>query len=320
MSTSYAEIGVKGKATAVPSVQIDGRTVIVTGKWLQTANVRDEELVEGEITSDPAAFVEQLKQSGLRADVFTFAQKLPNSEPRFAYHQEWDNWAVIPVTTYSDWFEKRAESSVRRAVRKAAKSGVEVKVAPLDDAFVQGIVNINNETPVRQGKAFWHYHKDPESVRQEHATYPDRTSFLGAYYQGEMIGYLRVTFADRTANIIQILSMMKHFDKRPTNALIAKAVEMCDEWQMSHLTYCNYVYNDADSSLTEFKRRSGFEQILLPRYYIPLTWKGEIAVKIGIHHGIVKLLPKRLLKGLLALRKYWYERKATAPADGGTEQ
>ena len=76
MSTSYAEIGVKGKATAVPSVQIDARTVIVTGKWLQTANVRDEELVEGEITSDPAAFVEQLKRSGLRANT-----ALPKSSP-----------------------------------------------------------------------------------------------------------------------------------------------------------------------------------------------------------------------------------------------
>ena len=38
--------------------------------------------------------------------------------------------------------------SVRRAVRKAAKAGVIVKLAEFDDAFVKGIVNINNETPI----------------------------------------------------------------------------------------------------------------------------------------------------------------------------
>ena len=60
MSTSYAEIGVKGKATAVPSVQIGGRDVISTGKWLLTANVRDEELVEVETGIDPEAFIQNL--------------------------------------------------------------------------------------------------------------------------------------------------------------------------------------------------------------------------------------------------------------------
>ena len=74
---------------------------------------------------------------------------------------------------------------------------------------------------------------------------------------------------------------MKHFDKRPTNALIAKAVEICEQRGFAYLTYCNYVYNDPDSSLTEFKRRNGFEQVLVPRYYIPLTLQGRIALKLG---------------------------------------
>ena len=43
----------KGKAVSVPSVQIDGRTVITTGKWLKIAAVQDEELVEGETVADP---------------------------------------------------------------------------------------------------------------------------------------------------------------------------------------------------------------------------------------------------------------------------
>ena len=64
---------------------------------------------------------------------------------------EWDNAAVIPITTYSEWLEKRIESSVRRAVKKAVKSGVTVRIAEFNDDLVRGIVNINNETPIRQG-------------------------------------------------------------------------------------------------------------------------------------------------------------------------
>ena len=49
--------------------------------------------------------------------------------------------------------------------------------------------------------------------------------------------------------------------------------------------YCNYVYNDPNSSLTEFKRRNGFEKVLLPRYYIPLTLKGKLAQRCQFHRA-----------------------------------
>lgn len=312
MSIDRTEIRVKGKAVCVPSTRIGDRTVITTGKWLKKATLQDEELLEGEAVPDPESFVRELKRTGLHADIFTFAQNLSNTKPRFTHHLEWDNLAVIPITSFSDWWDKRVESSVRRAVRKAAKSGIVVKEAEFDDAFVQGIVNINNETPIRQGRTFWHYQKNFDAVKLEHATYRERTAFLGAYYECELIGYLRITFADNIANIIQILSMMKHFDKRPTNALIAKAVEICAQQGISYLTYCNYVYNDPDSSLTEFKRRNGFEQVLVPRYYIPLTLKGKTALILGMHQGLLGRIPKPLVKKLLRVRSFWYERRLKA--------
>ena len=118
---------------------------------------------------------------------------------------------------------------MRRAVRKAAKAGVVVKVAEFDDAFVQGIVSINNETPIRQGRRFWHFQKSFDAVKRENSTYAERNAFLGAYYQDELIGFIRMTYADKVANIVQLLSMIKHYDKRPANALIAKAVEICEQ-------------------------------------------------------------------------------------------
>ena len=312
MTHSYSEIRVKGKPVSVPSAQIDGRTVIVTGNWLKLAAVQDEELIEGETVSDPQSFVFQLRESQLKADMFTFAQKLGDTTPKYRHHLEWDNLAVIRITAFSEWWEKRVESSVRRAVRKAAKSGLVVKPAEFDDEFVGGIVEINNETPIRQGRAFWHFQKSFEAVKEENSTYPGRNIFLGAYYENELVGFIRMICVGGEASIIQVLSKMKHYDKRPTNALISKAVEICEQRGFTCLIYCNYVYNDPDSSLTEFKRRNGFEQVLVPRYYIPLTFRGEMALRLGIHRGIINVIPKPVFKQLLRLRSYWYARSSKA--------
>lgn len=309
MSVSHTEIYVKGKPVSVLSARVEGRTIITTGKWIKLAVVQDEDLIEGEIVADPQSFVARLRETGLKADIFTFAQKLPDIAPRYDYHLEWDNLAVIPITTFSDWWEKRAESSVRRAVRKAAKLGLVVKVAEFNDEFVKGIVSINNETPIRQGRAFWHFEKSFEAVKRENSTYAERNTFLGAYYKDELVGFIRLTSVNKVASVIQLLSKMNHFDKRPANALIANAVEICQQRGASHLMYCNYVYNDPNSSLTEFKRRNGFQQVLVPRYYIPLTCKGEIALKLGIHHGITKLVPRPLVAQLLRVRSIWHTRR-----------
>lgn len=316
MSIDQAEIRVKGKSVRVPSVRIDGRTVLTTGKWLHIAAIQDEELVKGETVTDPESFVSQLKEAGLKADIFTFAQKLPDSTPKYTYYLEWDNLAIIPITTFSDWWEKRVESSVRRAVKKAAKLGVVVKLVEFDDAFVNGIVGINNETPIRQGRAFWHFQKSFEEVKRENSTYPGRNAFLGAYYEDELIGFIRIIYADKLASTVQLLSKMKHYDKRPANALIAKAVEVCEKEGISYLMYCNYIYNDPRSSLTEFKRRNGFEQVLVPRYYIPLTLKGKIALRLGLHRGLVQRIPKPILSRLLKIRGSWYERTMKPAKEG----
>jgi hypothetical protein len=306
---AQTEIRVKGKNVLAPSVHIDARTVITTGNWLKIASVRDEDLREGQTVADPASFVLQLKKTELNADIFTFAQKLPVTTPMHKYHLEWDNLAVVPITTFSDWWEKRVESSVRRAVRKAAKSGVVVSLAEFDDTLVKGIVSINNETPIRQGKPFWHFQKSFEDVKRENSTYAERNAFVAAYYQDELIGFIRLTYADRSANIVQLLTKMKHFDKRPANALVAKAVEICEQKGISNLVYCNYLYNDPKSSLTEFKRRNGFEKVMLPRYYIPLTLKGKIALTLRLHRPLVQHVPKSLIGQLLRIRNFLYARK-----------
>lgn len=312
MSIGHTEIRMSGKTIRVLSARIDDRTVITKGKLLKIAAIHDEELREDETIEDPESFISQLKEVGLSADILTFSQNLPATTPRYKYHMELDNFAVIPIKTFSDWWENRVESSVRRAVKKAAKLGVTVKLVEFDDAFVEGIVRIYNETPIRRGKPFWHYQKSFDAVKHENSTYPGRNDFVGAYFEGELIGFIRMIYAGRIAHIIQQLTMTKHYDKRVANAMIAKAVEVSEEKGISHLTYCNYVYHDPGSSMTEFKRRNGFEQVFLPRYYIPLTLKGKIALRLRLHRGYVKLIPQPVVIRLLRLRSRWYERKLKA--------
>ena len=298
----WIDVPVRGKRRRVPSACIDGRTVIASGRWIKIAAIEGEEFVEGEAVPDPESFCARLKAAGLKADIFTFAQKALDETPRYPYSLEWDNAAITPTTNPADWLAHCVEYDVRKGIRKAAKAGVVVRVAEFDDDFVRGIAEIYNETPVRQGKAFWHYQKDLESVRRENSTYPERSIFIGAYYQEELIGFIRMVVVDTMAATLQVLSMKKHFDKKPTSALIAKAVEICAERGLSHLMYGKYIYSDPASSLTEFKRRNGFRQVRVPRFYVPLTLKGRLALRLRLHRGIGEILPSWLVRKLLAVR------------------
>ena len=309
MALKQVEVRVKGKNTMVPAADIAGRTVVAKGRWVKIASIYDEEVTEGELVKNPETFVAQLKQSGLKADVLTFFQRPPELKPQFNHHFEWDNYAAVVVTKFEDWWEKLPQEA-RKNTRRSAKRGVVVKSVPYDDELVRGIHKLCNETPVRQGRPFWHYGKDFETVKREHATYLERSEFIAAYFQDELIGFIKLVFVDRVALILHILAFNSHYDKRPINALLAKSVEVCAEKKIGFFVYGKYVYGKkTDSSLLEFKRRNGFEQIDFPRYYIPLTFTGRVYVALRLYRGAVGLLPAPVLKLLLKLRNRLYQKK-----------
>ena len=308
MQIESATISVKGKRVSVPSVNIDGSTIIVTGKWLKIAMVQDEEWLQNEPVKDPESFTANLRQLPLKADLFTFSQRLGETKPQSNFHFELDNDAAIPITTFDQWWESLPQVT-RKNVRRAGRRGVTVKVAPFNDELVQGITQLYNETPIRQGRRFWHYGKDFDTVKRDNSSYLDRSDFVVAYHNNEIIGFIKLVYVGKVARIMQILSMNKHFDKRPPNALIAKAVEICHQKGCSHLVYGKYIYgNKASSPVTEFKRRNGFEQLPIPVYYIPLTLKGRIALALKLHLGIRKMIPEKLMTFLLNTRSKLYGR------------
>src|SRR5438067_11042066 len=113
--------GFKGRIVRVPSAEIESRTVIVTGRGLRMATLRDEELVQGELIPDPPRFIAALKESALHADVFTFPQNLDEPTPKYDYSFEWDNAAVADTRSYTDWWEKKLPQETRKNVRRSAK-------------------------------------------------------------------------------------------------------------------------------------------------------------------------------------------------------
>jgi hypothetical protein len=301
------EVRFSGKTFYVPSAEICSRTVVVTGKWIRTAQIKDEDIVEGVTVEDPESFIAKLRESELKADVFTFAQRPPEITPKYDYQWEWNNWAAIPTTSFKQWWESLPQES-RKNVRRAARRGVTVKIVPFDDGLVTGVHRIYNHTPVRDGRVFWHFGKDFETVRRELATYLDRSEFIGAYWNGELIGFVKMVYVDHIAMLMHIISMNEHYDKRPMNALIAKAAEFCEQKGISHLIYGQFIYgNKRRSSLVEFKRRNGFEQVNFPRYYVPLTLSGEVFVRLRLYRGLTGLIPEPILQPLLSLRASYYK-------------
>jgi len=310
------EISVRGKKVRVPAVRIDDRTVIVTGRFPRIASIYDAAFTEGELVSDPASFIQQLKASGLKADLFTFAQTSAEPQPKHPYPFEWDNAAVAPTADYQAWWE-RLPQVARKNVRRAGKRGLTVEVVPFDDTLVRGIKDIYDETPVRQGRRFWHYGKDLETVKADNVSYLERAVFIGAYHEGELIGFMKIVYVNTIAIVMQILAKAAHNDKRPMNALIAKAVEVCHQQGMTQLVYSKFTYGKkTDSDIAEFKRRNGFAQVDYPKYFVPVSLRGRVAFALKLHRGVLELLPSGMINSLLSIRSRLLESVRQRPSFG----
>jgi 1-acyl-sn-glycerol-3-phosphate acyltransferase len=195
--------------------------------------------------------------------------------------------------------------------------GIEVRAVEFNDELVRGITALFNETPFRQGRRFPHYGKDFAQVKKEVGGLLERSEFIGAFLQGELVGYLKLVYMGPLASLLNLVSMDRHYDKRPSNALMAKAVELCTAKGKSFLVYGKYTYGKkGEDSMTEFKRRNGFEQIEVPRYVVPLTLKGRLAARLGLHRGLLEALPQPVVRKLLELRAGATRRKMAQAAAG----
>lgn len=178
MELTHAEVSVKGRTVRVPSADIGGRKIVVTGRIPRIARIHDEEWNDAPPLENVEAFLVSINDAGLEADMFTFSDTLGASVSfDLSYHSEQYDLAVVPLTTFTKWWESLPQES-RKNTRKAEKRGVTAKLATFDEDFIRGIKALYDETPIRQGRRFWHFGKHLDAVRRENATYLDRCDFV----------------------------------------------------------------------------------------------------------------------------------------------
>ena len=240
-------------------------------------------------------FIEKLAERGV--DIFTFVERKwcnTISNPPQLWLKTEDNIALLQLASYEEW-GKNVGKKTRNMVRKAEKNGVKTEVVEPNEKLAEGIWKIYNETPIRQERAFPHYGMSLQTVKRSLLSTQDYT-FIGSFFEGELAGFIQLVHGDETAVISQILSLQKHLNKAVNNALIAKAVEFCTDKKIRWIMYGRMGNHP---SLDKFKQSNGFSKFPVTRYYVPITKKGLIAVKIGLHREVKDALPEPLKYALI---------------------
>ena len=290
-------------------INVCGKDIKVEGKLIRIAHLDGDKYT---FPDDPEALLTALRSCGTRIDLFTFLQRLPETSPKYRYPMEWDNLAALPVSTFDHWWTHQIRSFPRNRARQAEKKGVTFREVPFGEELLKGICEIYNECPIRLGKHFPHYGMSIERAREYAGTFLDRSIYIGAFLGDSMIGFIKLVVNETGtyACLVHILSMVRHKDKAPTNALIAQAVRFCAERSIAYLVYENFSYGKKQGdSLSHFKEVNGFQRVDLPRYFVPLTPVGKAAFRLGLHRRLVDHLPESVAAKLREFRRAWYGRK-----------
>jgi hypothetical protein len=296
-------------------MKVCGQEIRVQGNLIRMARLEADGYL---FLNDPEEMLNGLRKCGRRIDLFTFMQKLSDRSPKYDYPMEWDNLAALPVSTFDHWWKEQLGFKGRNKAKQAEKKGVTIREVPFDDKLVEGIWEIYNECPVRQGRPFTHFGKGLNTVHKEEETFLENSVFIGAFLGDKLIGFVKLLHDEtRTqAGLLNIVSMIQHRDKAPTNALVAHAVRSCAERQIPYLVYSKFTYRrNRRDSVGEFKKRNGFQQIDLPRYYVPLTAVGHAVLKLNLHRGFVELVPEAVISKFRNVRNAWYNRKFHAETE-----
>src|SRR6516165_1200870 len=184
------EIRVRGRWITVPALDVNGKKVFATGKWLRTAKVRGEEMMENEL-ENPDAYIAKLTGDAndvLKADIFTFTQKLPATRPKYSYPIEWESVAAIHLVSFKQWWEGLPQET-RKNVRRSQRRGVAVRITEFDDDLIQAIREVNDESPLRQGMPNGYYGKSYDETKKLYGEFVGRCDFICAYFDHNLIGF-----------------------------------------------------------------------------------------------------------------------------------
>lgn len=255
---------------------------------------------QGEYERSVVPTTELLQKLGERGtDIFEFLERkwcCKIQDPNKSWAKAEDNIALFHLKSYDEWWNSISKKT-RNMIRKAEKSGIRTFLTEPNEKLAGGIWKIYNETPIRQDRGFPHYGASLQEVRESLRARQDCT-YVGADLQDELVGFIQLVHGKNVTLISQILSMQKRRDKAVNNALVAKAIEVCAD---KHVEWIMYGRIGNHPSLDNFKRSNGFEKFPLTRYYVPLTSKGKIAVKLGFQKDVKDSLPQSIKYPLIPI-------------------
>ncbi|MGA3192908.1 MAG: hypothetical protein ABSD73_10425 [Candidatus Bathyarchaeia archaeon] len=250
-------------------------------------------IYEADITNE--TFMD-LKKKGV--DLFTFAERsfLRSGQNR-AFPCENDSISLLEINSFEDWWRFQIKKDVRNRIRNAERKGIVINLAEIDENFVIGAQRIYNETPIRQGRRYAGYGLNLATLRAKFSNL-SKSEVLGAYYDGGLVGLLWMVYGDRVVEIRSFVSLIKHRNKSPNNALMAEGLKRCSKKGFRFIVYGKMGYLP---SLDSFKMDNGFRECVIPRYYVPLSKKGMLAIKLRVHKELQYSLSPRISRALLPL-------------------
>jgi hypothetical protein len=233
----------------------------------------------------------------LPGDLFTFWQLYPDTTPHYPYWYEWEKIAIADTLSYHEWFNSLSKKT-RNMIRKSQKNGVTVSEVIPDMNFCLAVERINNETPIRQGRPYRHYHEPLRNIVSWYMNPRKSEIFVAAHYQNSIVAVAQITKGCSFAYLNTFIGLMQHFDKAVMNALMSGVVKACEDHGIRYLAYERI----SDDSLGKFKQNNGFADRQVPRYYIPLTLKGKLLLSLHLHRGLRSLIPERMKPRLRRLK------------------
>ena len=276
---------------------IDNTEISVTGTFFRIAKLRHEWF---EFLNEPASLAKKMKKNKPVPDLLTFLQEAHRPRPEFPFYHETASASVLTIKSFDDWWDD-LHFKARNKARKAQKAGVEIHETELNEAFVSGVEKIYNESPLRQGRKFTHYGKNFLTIKNDLSSFPDKTFFIGAYFRGELIGFMKLFEGNEILRTVHIIATLAHRDKCVMDALIAHAVKICDQKNIAHLHYGDW----ASRGLGVFRVKYNFQRHDCPRYFIPLTARGKFVLQLRLHRPLSERLPQSWKDRLVSVRNYW---------------
>lgn len=242
-----------------------------------------------------------MRKTGLKADLFTFVHDMCDPPVvDYPYHRQTAALAVLPVSTYEKWWDDIGYKT-RNKLRKGLKSGVEMRLSEADDDFARGVEAIYNETPIKQGRKFYHYGKRASEIKEELKSFLPQSVLIGAYFHDSLVGFMKLFHGNNVLRTVHIIASVSHRDKNVMDILIAKGVELCSQRRIGNLQYGSWT----DGGIGTFRIKHGFQRVEIPRYFAPLSGRGRLMLGLKLHQSVRERLPESWIAPVQGLRTKW---------------